>query len=373
MEQPVKVANYTSQRKAQVSVRVTYNSAIDLLFALWILGARMVGEGLAELDLGDEWFDDLAAGMSKQTAEDLESLGSGDVWIGLVALLPEAGEGGGVAEFIEFIENYDPVDLRVRLTQCYDLFGPDKTELIADVAEGRDGSADELLSLDIFDKPSMKRWRETLRFLLEMTPEETQALLVRTLSGFQEDVFAPHEEAFRKQLEADFQAKSAMALRISPGRLIEIATSGITLSDEHVTRPIVLMPSMVARPWVVMSAGADFDVYGYSVADEFLDLDPDTPPPWLVKTYKALGDERRLRILRRLGEGNASLAELARDADVAKSTLHHHLLLLRAAGLVTVEVGADRQYSLRESTLAEAASVLDLYMHPTNDSKDGNT
>ena len=71
----MKVANYTSQRKAQVSVRVTYNSAIDLLFALWILGARMVGEGLAELDLGDEWFDDLAAGMSKQTAEDLESLG----------------------------------------------------------------------------------------------------------------------------------------------------------------------------------------------------------------------------------------------------------------------------------------------------------
>jgi len=55
------------------------------------------------------------------------------------------------------------------------------------------GSADELLALDALGKPSMKRWREALRFLLGMTPDETRAFIVRTLSGFQRDVFAPHE------------------------------------------------------------------------------------------------------------------------------------------------------------------------------------
>jgi DNA-binding transcriptional ArsR family regulator len=366
----VKVANYTSQRKPKVSLKVTYHSAIDLLYSLWILGERMAGEGLADLDLGTDWFDELAGGMSDETRDDLESLGSGDVWIGLVALLPEAGEGGRVADFIEFVENYDSVELRLGLTQCYDLFGPEQRELVADAAEGRAGSADELLALEALGKPSMKRWREALRFLLGMTPDETKAFIVRTLSGFQKDVFAPHEEAFREILKSDFDSKRSMARRISPERLIEIATSGVTVSDEYTSRPIVLMPSMVARPWVVMSTGPDFNVYGYSVADECLDLDPDAPPPWLVKVYKALGDERRLRILRRLAETEASLADLARDADIAKSTLHHHLMLLRAAGLIRVHVGADKQYSLRETTLSEAASVLDHYMHPTHDLKD---
>ncbi len=151
----MKIADYTSQRKSPVSLKVTYHSAIDLLFALWILGERMAGEGLADLELGSDWFDELAAGMSKETTEVLESLGSGDVWIGLVALLPEAGEGGRVADFIEFVDSYDPVDLRYRLTQCHDLFGPDQRELVADAAEGMICSVDELLSLESFGKPAM--------------------------------------------------------------------------------------------------------------------------------------------------------------------------------------------------------------------------
>jgi DNA-binding transcriptional ArsR family regulator len=366
----VKIANYTPQRRTPVKVSVTYHSAIDLLFSLWILRERMAGEGLADLDLGSGWFDDLQSGMSNMTVADLESLEAGDIWIALVSLLPEAGEGGDVDDFIEFVNAYDSIELRSRLTQCYDLFGGEHKELIAAAAEGESGSTDELLALDIFGASKMDRWRVTLRFLLEMTPDETKDLLVRTMSGFQKDVFAPHEKAFREQLKSDFRSKRSMARQVSPERLIEIATSGVTVSPETISQPIILMPTMVARPWVVMSGGPGFDVYGYSVADECLDLDSDAPPPWLVKVYKALGDERRLRVLRRLAGGDASLAELAKDADIAKSTLHHHLMLLRAAGLVSVEVGENKKYSLRETTPTEAASVLNDYMHPAQESKD---
>ena len=366
----MRVANYASQRKTPVKISVSYHSAIDLLLALWILREQKAGDGIADLDLGTEWLEELDAGLSKETRVDVESLASGDVWIALVAMLPEAGQGGSVADFIEFIDSQDSVELRSRLTQCYDLFDDSKLSLIESAARGESGAADELLSADMFDKPKMKRWSETLRFILEMSPDETKELLVRTMSGFQKDVFATHEESFRKQLESDYTAKSSMASQVSPERLIEIATSGITVSDETVSRPIVLMPTMVARPWVVISPGADFDVYGYSVADECLDLDPDAPPPWIVKVFKALGDERRLRILRSLADGDASLAELAKDADIAKSTMHHHLMLLRAAGLVNVEVGHDKKYSLRETTPTEAASVLSHYMHPAHESKD---
>jgi DNA-binding transcriptional ArsR family regulator len=366
----MRIADYTSPRTTKVNLTVSYHSAIDLLLSLWILGERMAGKGLSDLDLGDEWFDNLAEGMSDKTRDDLASLGSGDVWIGLVALLPEAGKGGSVAEFLDFLVGYDPVDLRFRLSQCYDMFDDRYQGLIADAAEGKEGAAAEFLALEQFEKPHMLRWGKTLGVLLGVAPQQTKDQIIGILSSFQNEVFAAHEKEFRQNLESDFESKRAMARRLAPERVIEIATSGITLSGEHTSRPIVLMPSMVARPWVVVSAGPDFNVYAYSVSDENLDMDPDAPPPWLVKAYKALGDERRLRILRKLGDSDASLAELAKDSDIAKSTLHHHLMLLRAAGLVGVHIGDTKRYSLRHDTMIEAAASLEYYLNPNTTEED---
>jgi DNA-binding transcriptional ArsR family regulator len=103
-------------------------------------------------------------------------------------------------------------------------------------------------------------------------------------------------------------------------------------------------------------------IMAYPVADEYMDADPDAPPNWLIKTYKALGDERRLRILRRLSRGPASLHELAEELDISKSTLHHHMMLLRTAGLVKVLIGNEKEYALREDVVPETAAVLQGYI-----------
>ena len=362
----MRIADYTSKQGTRVNLTVSYHSAIDLLLALWIIGERMAGEAPADLEVGDDWLDALNEGLSDRTRSGISDLGSGDIWVGLVALLPEAGQGGSVADFIDFLKGYDPVDLRFRLSQCYDMFGEQHQDLIADAAEGKEGASAEFLALEQFEKPEMVRWAKTLAILLDKNPQETKDQILAILTSFQNEVFAPHEKEFRHNLEADFESKRAMTRRLSPERVIEIATSGITLSGEHTARPIVLMPSMIARPWVVMSAGPDFNVYAYSVSDENIDIDPDAPPPWLMKVYKALGDDRRVRILRKLAESEASLAELTKDSDVAKSTLHHHLMLLRAAGLIGVHFGDTKRYSLRRDTITEAAASLDYYLNPNN-------
>jgi DNA-binding transcriptional ArsR family regulator len=361
----MKVADYTSQRKHEMNLSVSYHSAADLLFSLWILGDRVAGCEVADLELGEDWFDDLAAGLSQETMATIESIGSGDLWIALVPLLPDAGEGGSVEDFLRFLGNYDPADLRMHLLQLHQPFSEDDRELVADAAEGKATDVEALLSRSELNKPESKPWRDSLLFLIEMTPTETRDYIVSTISAYQSEVFAEHEKAFRPLIEADYRAKRKMARRLSPGRVIEIATNGITLSDDHTRLPIVLIPTMVARPWVVFSAGADSFVLGYPVSDECIDGDPDAPPPGLVKLHKALGDERRLRILRTLAENEASLAELSKDADIAKSTLHHHLMLLRSAGLIRVEVGDEKRYSLREDSLPEAATYLDHYIHRT--------
>ena len=52
------------------------------------------------------------------------------------------------------------------------------------------------------------------------------------------------------------------------------------------------------------------------------------------------------------------------------SWLGSHLMLLRDAGLIRIEVGDEKRYSLRENPLPEAATYLDHYIHRTIDSRE---
>jgi biotin operon repressor len=63
-----------------------------------------------------------------------------------------------------------------------------------------------------------------------------------------------------------------------------------------------------------------------------------TPDPRLVGLYRALGDGTRLRILRRLAAGAATVGRISEELGLAKSTVHEHLFSLRAAGLVRLVV-----------------------------------
>jgi DNA-binding transcriptional ArsR family regulator len=84
---------------------------------------------------------------------------------------------------------------------------------------------------------------------------------------------------------------------------------------------------------------------------------------------RALGDTQRLRILDRLTRGRASLTDLAAQAGIAKSTAHHHLAQLRAAGLVELRGNARAYtYSLRHEGLAESRSLLGELLAPVSES-----
>jgi DNA-binding transcriptional ArsR family regulator len=366
----MKVADFTSTNRGRLSLRFSHHSAVDLLCALWVLGDRQCGCEIGEFDVGSEWFDEFEAALSDETRAALADIGSGEMWIGLIPFLPEAGDGGTVESFIQYLSAMEPAELRYQVMNLYDMVGDIPNDVIADAAEGDAASVETVLAAPELNGPERKPWRDTLAYLLAMDPADTQALIVGILTDAQATAFAGHEEAFRPMLQADARSKRAMARRISPERLFEIATAGVHISEDRATKPIVLMPTMVARPWVVIAEAPDFFVFGYPVAEEFIGADPDAPPQWLVKLHKALGDERRMRLLRTLAQGDASLAELSEQADIAKSTLHHHLMLLRAAGLVRVHVGEEKQYSLRDETLTDAASALDHYIHGTTDAEE---
>ena len=92
-----------------------------------------------------------------------------------------------------------------------------------------------------------------------------------------------------------------------------------------------------------------------------MSADSDAPPLRLVRLSKALGDEKRLRILRALGEGEKTLMELAELFAVPKTTMHHHMIVLRSAGLVSVGVG-DKRYRLRREVVPDLGDLLSGYL-----------
>ena len=70
-----------------------------------------------------------------------------------------------------------------------------------------------------------------------------------------------------------------------------------------------------------------------------------------------LSDRSRLVALRLLAGRQMTLQELADELGVRKSTMHHHLSLLRAAGLLRVPFGT-KAYSLRREPLRELGVAL---------------
>ena len=73
--------------------------------------------------------------------------------------------------------------------------------------------------------------------------------------------------------------------------------------------------------------------------------------------HKALADVNRLRIVRRLAEGDASIRELIAHVGLSQPLVSHHLKRLRVAGLVeTRRVGRETIATLRQEAFGEVAA-----------------
>lgn len=359
-----RVRDFTAQRRKEPQVDLALHSAVDLLVVLWLLeGCNEALQDFDEYGLGPDWFANLTGRMSDEARTAVELVGAGDVWVSVMGILAEMPDGSTVDEFIDHVQAMDPVDLRTRLVELKSSRSVD-AELLRGAAEGDETALEQLLSLPMFDDHD--RWRDTVRRLLEIPPEETTDRIVTAMRMMQKDAFAEHEADFRSILERDIAAHRGMAKRMSAERLVELTTNGISIERGGYRKPILLIPTVTGRPWVIFTETPERLIMAYPVADEYMDADPDAPPNWLIKTYKALGDERRLRILRRLSQGPASLHELAEELDISKSTLHHHMMLLRTAGLVKVQIGNEKEYELREEVVPETAAILQAYINTEN-------
>jgi DNA-binding transcriptional ArsR family regulator len=348
--------------RSQVGVDVVASPSIEFLMTLTRFGMEESRETFED----GAWFDEVRTKASPELLEAFRAVSGqkGSGWGCLVGiplgLAPQWEGNESISQFIDHVDAIPPRELWLIMAGYHirplrDEIGPDA---YLRAAEGDTGARKSILEVD-------RKFSDDLDEqppILSMTPEETKKGILTVLRLWYRDIFAGGEGEVSRILERDATAKRSLAASTTPEKLIEIATNGIEFRGERWIRRVVLVPHVVMRPWNVSCAWEERSIICYPVADESLGSDDGAPSPRMVRLYKALGDEKRLRILKRLTEGQATLQELADEVGLAKSSAHHHMVILRSAGLVTVTDDLQRLYTLRTGTIPEASGLLQRFL-----------
>jgi DNA-binding transcriptional ArsR family regulator len=157
-------------------------------------------------------------------------------------------------------------------------------------------------------------------------------------------------------LERSADEARALATTLPPNDFIVRVTGGIQYTAPPEIHAVVFFPSWWFRPWVLMSEHKNVRIFNFSVGADVSEDGVDFGD--LARLYKALGDEKRLALLRMLRRGPIALGEAAREVGLSKSTTHHHLAILRHAGLVLIRQDDEKSYSLRDERTADVDRLL---------------
>jgi DNA-binding transcriptional ArsR family regulator len=284
---------------------------------------------------------------------------AGETWLHLLGLALEL-PAASAQQFVDELERFDELEFRRHLLGVHvptwrAIVG---SETIERAASGERGAIGELLASDRY---YAGRAHDALSVVLPLTPKQTKRRFIDALQRFTA-VFERHAPELVAELEDDARRRRDAAGDSSPESVIVGATGGYVYEPEPEFRRVILIPHAAASPSLLLCQHRDARVICYPLPDGATGEDIDER---VVRLGKALGDPARVRILRRLVRGEASLGELADAAGVAKSTAHHHLTALRAAGLVVLRGNARGYwYTLRLESLADARSLLTELLAP---------
>ncbi|HEU5369172.1 MAG TPA: metalloregulator ArsR/SmtB family transcription factor [Ktedonobacterales bacterium] len=309
------------------------------------------------------WFDVIRAQASPDLLKDIEEFSHhcDMIWAHLISLAYECPAPRDVPTFLAYLKTCDPMEVRLRLLGYYVRYCRRATppEVMAAAAAGDREAQRRFLQTSY---PDDAAWQAALMALFPLTPAETSSRLISMLERWYTEVFRAEEPRLLPILERDAEATRLLAVSLSLEHLIETICNGWEYIPEPGIRHILFIPSVVVRPVIDTFDHHEVKIICYPVADENMTPEGDMPSPRMLRLFKALSDELRLRILKRLSTGQYTLQQLANHFNVSKTLMHHHLIALRGAGLVQVRERPQKVYSLRRDTVAAVGPLLTKYL-----------
>jgi DNA-binding transcriptional ArsR family regulator len=369
-QQKIRELNTPARR---IPIEIDGAISYEVVLTMWNLVSSK--KYIKSFDLGTKWFTEVQDATPEDLKEEIVRFGGSNctIWLsllGLISVAPHPHDPDGVFNWIgelnpqrlrRWILGYLGEQAALETNQ-----GPPAPSLIEQAALGDIDSVREIIGSSM-DPDGI----DQVVAMFEMDPIEMRDRMATALRRFRSEVFSKYEDEFGKAIAAAAAARRSVATRDSAKDVIEEVTNGLDYEIPLGVSRVILVPSMIVRPLSLIDQHRDTLIVCYGLADEFINLNPEAPPSWMVRFYKALSDEKRLRILRRLSEGDTSLDELTELLDLSKSTVHHHITILRGAGLVRVSIGstkAESKYGLRPQAIEDASASLEGYMRPQDKS-----
>lgn len=338
----VKVVDLTAPRR-ELQVRLDPSPVYDFLACLYLIHTFEPDRGF---EVASAWVARARRALGRELRAELAAffprLGP---TMGMVGLL-EHTPGAGVRAFIRQVAAA-PAEELLELMLAEALADRGAVPLLHAAIGGPSPAVEAFLAAA---RPELDR--EALRRLVTLPRAEVKARLTRLLREGYARVYAPEEAWVLPLLARDVETLQGRSGALAPAELVEQATGGFVISPDAPLAGVVLAPTYFFRPYNIITAYHGVRVFIYPIENS-----GDRPvPPEMVRLYKALGDETRLRILRLLAGREMYLQEVAKALGVTHVTALHHMAVLRAAHLVrVVERDNLKYYQLRPDRAREAA------------------
>jgi DNA-binding transcriptional ArsR family regulator len=341
-------------------VRVVSGAAFELIAEL---AAFTSGPARASLESGKAWIREVRRLGGADLIERVERFTLG-LYAELATVALEAQSPRGVPELIGALETLDAGALRRRLLSGE---SPLNRTMVSDGAIERAIAGDVAARTEVRTAFGIDRTaRQAIDRVLEAPEGALKAELLQIVGDWAGRVFPRFAPDALAAIERDRIAKEDRLSR-SPGReVLTDATNGVAFNPSPWVAEVVIAPTVALRPFLVPTELRETSLFVCSVADEALDTDPAAPPRRLVKTAAALGDDLRLRVLHLLRDEDLNASEIADRLGVERTSLHHHLGILRSAGLLSIRDEGERgwRYALRADGLSGVGPELESYLRP---------
>ncbi len=325
------------------------------------LAAFTSGPARASLDAGKAWIREVRTLAGRELAGRVERHALG-TFGELAAIALEAGPPYDVAGLVARIRAMDAETFRWRLLGAASPMGrsmvPDGT-----FERARAGDPDAMAAIREVHGGE-RTIRASVERILNSPADEIRDEFAAVLLDWHERVAAQLLPESLDVVARDVALKEAAIARRS-GREVVLATTNALSSDHPAwVEEIVLIPTVALRPFIVPTDVEQTAIFLCSVSDDAFDVDGAAPPRRLVKVAAALGDELRLRVLRLLREEPLSATEIADRLGVDRTSVHHHLGILRSAGLLAIHDEGVRgwRYAIRDDGIRDIGPSFEAWL-----------
>lgn len=184
--------------------------------------------------------------------------------------------------------------------------------------------------------------------------------ILTALQSYYDAFFAGEEYRVLTALQRGLKEAQKLAKELSFTEFFMEISQGVVYEEDAFAQAdeLIFAPSFWASPFVFMSMSkTPFYLFGARPDDTSL-MPGEVVPDILIKSLNALSDPTRLRVLRYLSAEKLTPTQIANRLHLRTSTVAHHLNILRAAGLVVVQLNKKAKKEVYYATRTERIVVI---------------